>query len=45
MHLVYQKKSRFADFTGREESWGNGDVLALNNAENPRVRNGYDNVK
>lgn len=31
--------------TGREESWGNGDVLALNNAERPRVRNSYDNVK
>ena len=45
MYLVYQKKISICLNKGREQSWGNGDVLALNNAERPRVRNGEDNIK
>ena len=45
MHSVYQKKKTICLNRGRTESLGNDDVLALNNAKSPQVRNGEDDVK
>ena len=44
MHSVYQEKKNCLN-RGCTESFGNDDVLALNNAKSPQVRNGEDDVK
>ena len=44
MHSVYQEKKNCLN-RGCTESLGNDDVLALNNAKSPQVRNGEDDVK
>ena len=40
MQSVYQKKISICLNGNSEESLGNDDVLALNNAKRPQVRNG-----
>ena len=40
MQLLYKKKMSIWSNRGHEESLGSDDVLALNNAERPQVRNG-----